>query len=157
MPHRFTYLFFNANKPGVYRLYCTEYCGKDHSQMKRVVVVHEPGGYERYLADSNKPPDTADGLRALGEKLFVKKGCNACHSIDGSRIVGPSLKGIWDGDVAFADGATGKVDENYLTESILNPNAKARAGYPAGQMPSFAGMLKEYEIRGLIEYIKSLK
>lgn len=157
LPNRYTYLWFYADKPGVYRLYCAEYCGRDHSQMKRVVVVHKPGDYERYLSDSVKPPDTAEGLRALGEKLYVKKGCNACHSIDGSRIVGPTFKGEWGASASLADGSTVKVDENYVTESLMTPNAKARVGYPVGQMPSFAGMLKEYEIRALIEYMKSLQ
>ncbi|MEZ4361798.1 MAG: cytochrome c oxidase subunit II [Kofleriaceae bacterium] len=155
VPRRYTYMWFEATKPGTYRLYCTEYCGRDHSQMKVKFVVHTPGGYERYLADkaalsSNMPP------LELGKMLYEKKGCNACHSLDGSPRVGPSFKGTFGGDVPLSDGSSIKMDENYIRTSILNPLSQSRPGFPPS-MPSFEGQLKDKEIEGLIEFIKSLK
>lgn len=155
VPRRYTYAWFDATKPGTYRLYCTEYCGRDHSQMKVKLVVHTPGGYERYLADkaalsSNMPP------LELGKMLYEKKGCNACHSLDGSTKVGPSFKGSFGTKVTLANGSTVDMDETYIRTSILVPQAQSRPGFPPS-MPSFEGQLKDKEIEGLIEFIKSLK
>ena len=168
IPRRYTYVWFNATKPGTYRLNCAEYCGTNHSQMgitgptpdwpqgrRAVVVVHEPGGYERYLSDKaassqNMEPDK------LGAMLYEKKGCNACHTTDGSARVGPSFKGSFGTEAALADGSKVKVDENYIRESLMSPQAKARPGFPPS-MPSFEGQLKEKEIEGIIAFIKSLK
>ena len=162
IPRRYTYVWFNATKPGTYRLHCAEYCGTYHSQMGRtndgrraVVVVHEPGGYERYLADkaaagTNMPPEQ------LGRMLYEKKSCVACHTIDGGARVGPTFKGSFGKDAPIQGGAPVKVDETYLRESILYPQSKIHTGYPPS-MPSFDGQLKEAEIEGLIAFIKSLQ
>lgn len=161
IPRRYTYSWFLATKPGTYRLTCAEYCGTDHSQMgiseegrRAVVVVHEPGKYEQYLADeyarSNQLPPAQ-----LGAKVY-EKNCTACHTTDGTIKVGPSFRGSFGTMVQMADGKSVKVDETYIRESILNPTAKTRAGFPAGQMSSFEGQLKEKEIEGLIAFIKSL-
>jgi cytochrome c oxidase subunit II len=162
IPRRYTYAWFKATKPGTYRLTCAEYCGTDHSQMgvdedgrRAVVVVHEPGKYEQYLADeqaraTDMPP------AQLGQKVY-EKNCTACHTIDGTAKVGPSFLGSFGTSVQMADGKSVPFDETYIRESILNPTAKTRAGYPAGQMSSFEGQLKEKEIEGLIAFIKSLK
>jgi len=161
IPRRYTYVWFFATKPGTYRLTCAEYCGTDHSQMgiseegrRAVVVVHEPGKYEQYLADeyarSNQLPPAE-----LGAKVY-EKNCTSCHTTDGTIKVGPSFKGDFGTMVKMADGATVKMDENYIRESVLIPTAKTRAGFPAGTMPSFEGQLKEKEIEGVIAFIKSL-
>ena len=168
IPRRYTYVWFNATKPGTYRLNCAEYCGTNHSQMgvtnpspefphgrRSVIVVHEPGSYERYLSDKASMGDKLPPEQ-LGAMLYEKKGCVACHTIDGAARVGPSFKGEFGTEQAMADGSKVKVDENYLRESILYPQAKARPGYPPS-MPSFEGQLKEKEIEGLIAFIKSLK
>ena len=167
IPRRYTYVWFQATKPGTYSLHCAEYCGTDHSQMGRkyddktkswgrraVIVVHEKGGYERYLAEtgaSNDPPEV------LGRKLYDKKGCTSCHSVDGSTRVGPSFKGTFGQPVPLQSGGTVPMDENYIRESLMVPSAKARPGFPATAMPSFSGQLKEKEIEGLIAFIKSLQ
>ena len=169
VPRRYTYVWFNATKPGTYRLTCAEYCGSAHAEMacrdvdaksgaclrRAVVVVHAPGDYERYLADkaageANLPPVE------LGKLSYEKKGCNACHTIDGGARVGPTFKGIFGTEAAMSDGSKVTIDENYIRESLMSPQAKGRPGFPPS-MPSFQGQLKEAEIVGIIEYIKSLK
>jgi cytochrome c oxidase subunit 2 len=171
VPRRYTYVWFYATKPGTYRLTCAEYCGTAHAQMaclqtdphsgaclrRAVVVVHKPGDYERYLAD--KEADSAKGTpEEVGARAFDKKGCNACHTVDGSPRVGPTLKmpGTWGKPFALADGSQVPMDENYIRESLMSPQAKTRAGFPPS-MPSFEGQLKENELAGLIAYIKSLR
>ena len=94
---------------------------------------------------------------ALGKTLYIKKGCTACHTVDGSPRVGPSWKQPdWGKTIELASGGSVTMDESYLRESILSPQAKARPGYPT-VMPSFDGQLRDDELAGLIAYIKSLK
>ena len=169
VPRRYTYAWFKATKPGTYRLTCAEYCGTSHAQMacletdkhtgaclrRAVVVVHAPGDYERYLADKaaemfNLPPVD------LGKMIYEKKGCNACHTIDGSARVGPSFLHDFGTKVPLSDGTSVDMNENYIRESLMSPQAKARPGFPPS-MPSFEGQLKEKEIEGIIAFIKSLK
>jgi len=169
VPRRYTYAWFQATKPGTYRLTCAEYCGTSHAQMaclqtdkntgaclrRAVVVVHEKGDYERYLADKEQE-STSLPPEELGRKLYEKKGCNACHTIDGTPRVGPSFFHDFGTTVPLADGSKVQMDENYIRESLMSPQAKARPGFPPS-MPSFEGQLKEKEIQGLIAFIKSLK
>lgn len=169
IPRRYTYVWFNATKPGTYRLTCAEYCGTAHAQMaclkedtesgaclrRAVVVVHAPGDYERYLAD--KEAESAKGTpEEIGARAIEKKGCVACHTTDGSVRVGPTFKGSFGKPVTLADGSTVPMDENYIRESLMSPQAKSRPGFPPS-MPSFEGQLKENEIEGIIALIKSLK
>ena len=169
IPRRYTYVWFNATKPGTYRLTCAEYCGTHHAQMacldtdkhtgaclrRAVVVVHAPGDYERYLADKSAEGDKLPPAE-LGKKVYEKKGCNGCHTTDGSARVGPSFKGTFGTDVSLADGSKVKMDENYIRESLMSPQAKGRPGFPPS-MPSFEGQLKETEVKGIIAFIQSLK
>lgn len=153
VPRRYTYLWFYATKPGVYRFYCTEYCGTDHSQMKTKVVVHEAGKYEQYLADSFAKKGSVTG-KDLGLIVYEKKGCNACHTLDGSPKIGPSFKGSFGTDVKLADGSTVKMDAAYIRNSIQSPQAQARPGFPPS-MPVTG--LSDKEIDGVIALIESLK
>lgn len=150
VPGRYTYAWFEATIPGTYELYCTEYCGQQHSQMLSKVIVHETrASYDLWLSAQVLPEDPY--LR--GEKLYNLKGCFACHSLDGAVVIGPSFKGIYGTDRTFADGSTGTVDDNYIRESLLNPTAKVVEGFQPS-MPPFQGQLEEVDIAGLIEFIK---
>jgi cytochrome c oxidase subunit 2 len=166
VPRRYTYAWFNATKPGTYQLYCAEYCGTNHSQMKPAVVVHEPGGYERYLADKQSNEMNMDPV-VLGGMLYEKKGCVSCHTTDGTARVGPTWASHdWGQEVPMciasytcSQATPVKIDEAYIRESIEYPQAKARQHDPAypPSMPSMLGQLKEKEIQALIAYIKALK
>lgn len=155
VPRRFTKLWFQVEKPGVYRAFCAEYCGEQHSDMKTWVQVHGPGGYEKFL---EKAEEAVKELPIVeqGKMWYSKRGCGQCHSVDGSASTGPTFKGIWGENRQFTDGTTGVVDEDYIRESILEPQAKLRSGY-GPVMPTFAGKLKDWQIDGLIAYIKSLQ
>ena len=94
-----------------------------------------------------------------GERLFKQKAipsCSTCHSIDGSKIVGPSLKGVYGRSGKLADGSAYTADEAYIKEAIMNPMAKIIEGYP-GAMPPYAGQLNDQQVADLIEYFKTLK
>lgn len=156
LPYRYTKVWFEATKPGIFRLFCAEYCGDDHSRMKTVAVVHEPGGFEQWLLKVEECalgslPDDA----ARGEFFYQNRGCKNCHSVDGSPGKGPSFKGLW-GKTENTDKGPVTVDENYIRESLLEPASKVVTGY-APIMPTFKGKLTDEHIDFVIEYIKSLK
>lgn len=109
-------------------------------------------------APSPTPGPTPADLVALGKSLAARNGCLACHSVDGSARVGPTWKGLYGKEETLADGSKVTVDEEYLRESIVDPDAKIVKGFPPGVMPrDFGARLSEEEIRAIIEYIKTIK
>jgi cytochrome c oxidase subunit 2 len=107
------------------------------------------------LAACAKAPEADSDQVAMGKQLAQNNGCLACHSIDGTRLVGPSFKGVYGGEVELDDGSTQTADEAYLHESIIDPGAKRVKGYDAVDMPSFK--LGETQVDALVAYIISLK
>jgi len=151
VPGKYTSAWFEATKTGEYHLFCAEYCGTSHAVMGGRIVVMEPAEYERWLTGGA----SAESLPAAGEALFARLACNTCHKSDGSGR-GPSLVGKFGKTEKLASGETVAVDESYVRESILNPQAKITTGYPP-IMPTFKGLVTEDQLLQLIAYIKSLK
>ena len=151
LPGRYTQVWFKPEKEGTFHLFCTEYCGNEHSRMIGTVTVMSTNAYDRWtknLGDVNETPVQA------GQRLFGELGCIACHRPDAGAL-GPNLAGVFGHDVTLSDGTTLVVDENYVRESILNPQAKLVAGY-APIMPTFQGTVNEEQLGQLIAYVKSL-
>jgi cytochrome c oxidase subunit 2 len=92
----------------------------------------------------------------LGRLVYENKGCATCHSLDGVRGQGPSFKGIFGKTEKAADGREYKVDENFIRQSILEPQAYVEAGFEP-IMPTFQGLLRDREILAIIEFIKEQK
>lgn len=155
VPGRYSYLWFEAIETGEFTLYCTEYCGTGHSLMNAKVVVHPQNEFGSWLERAANLLDSVSPVEA-GEILYNRRGCSQCHSIDGSARSGPSFLGTYGSQQKMADGQMVTVDENYIRESILQPQAKIRAGYRP-VMPTYQGQLDDKEISALIQYIKSLK
>ena len=155
VPGRYTRLRFTPTLPGRYPLFCTEFCGRDHSAMRTEVVVHKDAAdYEKWLAQSAY--DDAMPLAEVGAKVWAERGCKSCHSLDGTipKGGGPSFRGLWGKNEAMSDGRYVKVDENYIRESVLDPNKKLVLGFGAVMPPT---PLEERELRGIIAFIKSKK
>jgi cytochrome c oxidase subunit 2 len=154
VPGRYTSVWFQADKPGVYDLLCTEYCGDEHSSMLATVEVHERADYDAWLKNASNFLKTLPPAEA-GKRLFQRRGCTQCHSTDGTAGTGPSLKGIYGQPQKMADGRSVVADDNYIRESILDPQAKIVAGYQP-VMSTYKGLINDEEITALIEFIKSL-
>lgn len=154
VPGRYSKEWFQATTPGEYDVFCAEYCGTGHSDMLAHVIVHPPGEFEQWLEKASNFLDTMTPVEA-GRKLYQVRGCQQCHSVDGTAKVGPSFKGIFGEPQALSNGSKVTVDENYIRESILEPQAKVVAGFEP-VMPTYQGRLKDPEIDALIQYIKSL-
>lgn len=155
LPNRYTDLWFEATQVGAHQLFCTEYCGKGHSDMLGKIHVDDEKEYQRWLkegdAEFQKMP-----LPEIGKIVYENRGCATCHSLDGSRGQGPSWRGIFGQTRQFTDGTSVVADENYIRQSILEPNAKVVQGYEP-VMPTFKGLLRPREELGVIEFIKRLK
>ena len=154
VPGRYSKVWFRATKAGEFQVYCAEYCGTSHSDMLAKVVVHEPGGFEKWM---NEVGDMFKSMSPVevGEKLYRVRGCAQCHSVDGKANVGPTFLGVWGHQQPLKGGGSAVVDENYVRESILEPQAKIAAGFEP-VMPTYKGKLSDREITAMIEYLKSL-
>lgn len=159
VPGRYEKEWFQALEPGEYQIFCAEYCGTSHSSMLAKVIVHRSRPeFEKWLADAGNfldklPPEK---LWEGGQKLYSQRGCKQCHSVDGTAGIGPSFKGIWGHSQVLSGGGSVVVEENYVRESILNPQAKVVLGFEP-VMPTYQGRLKDKEITAIIEYLKTLK
>lgn len=152
LPGRYTSLWFKATKIGSYNIFCTEFCGSGHSKMlAKVHVVSEKDWVNWISTDPYKGLNLSD----IGKKVF-KGRCTVCHNPTTEKLIGPGLAQLYGTKREFNNASSLIVDENYLRESILNPEKKIVKGYQ-NQMTPFAGILSEDELLGLIEYIKSLK
>ena len=157
VPGRYNYMWFHTTKEGLYDLFCTEYCGDNHSQMNAKVKVVSQEEYKKALEKAIQEPEEP---LARGQLLYKRQGCSTCHNAgaEGASGPGPSYNGSWGKPVQLESGAEVAFDENYVRESILNPQAKARKGYgKASPMNSYAGKLKDDQIDALITFIKSLE
>jgi cytochrome c oxidase subunit 2 len=148
LPGRYTTTWFQATKPGTYHLFCTEYCGTQHSGMIGSVIVMEPAEFATWLGGGVKL-----SLASAGETLFQQLGCSTCH-LDQGTGRGPVLTGLLGKQVQLSNGTTLVADETYVRESILNPQAKIVAGYQP-IMPTFKGLVSEEQLLQLIAYIKA--
>jgi cytochrome c oxidase subunit II len=161
VPGRYTNMWFEATRVGEFNIFCAEYCGDQHSTMTGVVKVLEPDQFEAVIEELGKLEiEEGESLAAFGQRVYERRGCASCHSLDGTTKTGPSWKGMWGSTREFADGSTLKVEgadgENYIRTSILEPNADIVAGFAPG-MPSFQGQLSDEQIGALIEFIKTVR
>ena len=150
LPGRYTTMWFRATRPGTYHLFCAEYCGTMHSGMIGDVVVMEPAQYQSWMSGG---PVTGS-LAQNGQTLFQQLGCSTCHRSD-VQGRGPNLTGVVGKPVQLEDGRTVTADENYVRESILNPQAKVVSGFKP-IMPVFQGQVSEEQLTALVAYVKSL-
>ena len=161
LPNRYTKVWFDSGEPRTYRVYCSEYCGTSHSNMYAKLVVEPREDYEAWLKKEGNWMVGPDGEYKepleIGQLTYVRRGCNACHSIDGKHGTGPTFAGLWGIERRFDAAGDDKriADEDYIRQSITQPHSQLV--YPYGKnMTIYDPMLPEPQIIGMIEYIKSL-
>ncbi len=158
LPGRYETLWFRADKPGTYHLFCTQLCGVDHANMIGQIVAMPKVAYQRWLAQSL----TGGTLASEGRTLYMRYGCSGCHGSTGaggtqsqSTVHAPSLVGLYGSPVTLTDGSVVKADERYIRDCILTPARQRVASY-LPVMPSFAGEMSEEDLLKIIAYLKSL-
>ncbi len=159
------HLRLTPTKVGEYKVRCAELCGTAHAYMLAPVKVVEQSAFEEWVksqtAAAPAPPTGAAGVDAQaaerGRALAQQFGCLGCHSTDGTKLVGPTWKGLFGSTRTFQDGSTRVADEEYIRESILNPSAYVVEGFPDVMPKNFKDQLSEDQIRDLVEFIKTLQ
>jgi cytochrome c oxidase subunit 2 len=164
VPGVYTQTWFQVTKPGRYRVMCAEYCGLKHSEMWGEVVALDPADFGEWMQqqrqglvarrDAGGAP--RGGLPEHGREVAVRRGCFQCHTVDGAAHIGPTWLDLYMRRERLASGETVLADEAYLTESMMQPQAKVVAGFEP-VMPSFLGQLESAEVAALVEYIKALR
>ncbi|HKG80734.1 MAG TPA: cytochrome c oxidase subunit II [Pyrinomonadaceae bacterium] len=152
VPGKYTTLWFEATKAGTYHLFCAEYCGMNHSGMTGSVIVMEPREFDNWLSGNTGSMTPA----SAGQQLYQTLGCASCHGANGEGGRGPTLAGAFGKMTPLQSGESVRVDEVYIRESILNPQAKLVAGF-GPIMPTFQGQVSEDQLVQLVAYIKSLQ
>lgn len=157
VPGRAVTTWFEATEPGRYDILCTQYCGTRHSEMRAQVVVLSAEDYGRWLATPRfGSKGDGRGLAARGHEVAAERGCLRCHSSDGTPFIGPTWANAYGRVRTLSDGRTRTIDEAYLTESMMDPNAELAAGF-LPVMPSYQGALTPAETAAILEYIRSLR
>jgi len=149
-------LWFQSTEVGEFDVLCSQYCGLQHAKMLTKIVVLPEEEFKKWYQTGK---EMEAKLPASGTQLFQERGCKACHSIDGTPGLGPTLKGLFGKTVTvLTDGKERKLvaDEAYLRKSILEPNVDIVKGFPP-IMPPLKGLLTDQEIDALVSYLKGLK
>jgi cytochrome c oxidase subunit 2 len=152
VPGMETHLWFSVDEAGSYDVFCTEYCGVGHSHMRSKVVAMPPAEFAVWYRQA-----AAEKPQERGLKLLLAKGCLGCHSIDGTRRDGPTLKGIYNRRVTVLEKGKEKdvsADEAYLKSSILQPGFDVVKGFQP-IMPAMP--MTAEELQTIIDYLKGLK
>ena len=153
-------VWFIANEPGRHDLFCTEYCGLRHSYMYTSIVVMPEDEFEQWYVDTTQTVTVAAAGVHPGLAILQANACNTCHSLDGSRLVGPSYRGLWGKEeTVITDGKkrTIIVDEDYIRRAIWEPNADIVDGYNKGLMQSYKDQITAAEIDSIIVFLKGLQ
>lgn len=151
VPGMKNHVWFVATRAGSYDLFCSQYCGTEHSSMISSVEALPPEQFDAWLNEKTK-----EGV-PQGRELLEKYGCLGCHSLDGTAKVGPTFRGLYGTKVKVKVGDKRmevKVDDAYLRESIVNPSAAVVEGFPPIMPP---GAMPEAELKALVEYLEGIK
>ena len=149
-------LWFQSTEVGEFDVLCSQYCGLQHAKMLTKIVVLPEEEFKKWYQTGK---EMEAKLPPSGTQLFQERGCKACHTIDGTPGLGPTLKGLFGKTVTvLTDGKERKLvaDEAYLRKSILEPNVDIVKGFPP-IMPPLKGLLTDQEIDALVSYLKGLK
>ncbi len=155
VPGKENFMWFKAQILGSYDIFCAEYCGQRHSYMLSKVVVVSEDNYTKWLNDTSALASASPGL-----EVIKRNACISCHSLDGTKLIGPSFKGLWGRKEIVIEG--GKeveitVDQKYLRNSVDNPDAQILKGFNKGLMQSYKDKISDEDMKALVEYFKTLK
>jgi cytochrome c oxidase subunit 2 len=150
IPGRYSTVWFEATQTGTFHIFCTQYCGTQHSGMIGEVTVLTPEDYDKWTKESTSGMSLAQN----GERLFASMGCNSCHS-GTAAARGPNLAGVYGSKLTLTNGSQVLVNDAYLRDAILNPSQHVTAGF-APIMPTYQGQISEDGLIDLVEFVKTM-
>ena len=145
----------DIREEGSFNVFCAEYCGDRHAYMLSTVEVIPETEYLAWLDRSDIPEGQHPGLTILKQNA-----CISCHSLDGSKLIGPSFRGIYGRVETVVEEGTDSeitVDDDYIKSSINEPNLQVVKDYTPGLMISYKEQLSDEDLDQIIEYFKTLK
>ena len=162
VPGMITYFWFEPTKVGKYEVLCAELCGESHYKMRGWVEIQPQEEFDAWLAaqqtwaqmQAGVTPKTYSALALRGRDVAESTGCMACHSLDGSQVVGPTWQGLWGSEKALADGSTVVVDESYIVESIRMPTAKLVEGFAPVMIAYDEAQLAADDLDALVAFLR---
>ncbi len=161
VPGKKQFMWFNSAREGIYDLFCAEYCGLNHSYMITSVMVMPHDKFDAWYADTTKVVDLNQPVnsRLAGQTLVKKMGCIACHSKDGTNLVGPTFKNLFGAQRLVIEKGNEKslvADDAYLIQSIKDPASQVVKGFGSGLMQPYKAQMSDVEIAQVVDYLKSL-
>jgi cytochrome c oxidase subunit 2 len=160
IPGREKNMWFQAGYEGKFNIFCAEYCGLQHSYMHSIVNVMSKDKYDAWYAASAKIAAVSGNTPgAVGESIMRTAGCLACHTIDGTKLIGPTYLNLYGSQVVIIrDGKemTVTANDEYLKKCITEPNVDNVKGFPTTLMQSYRSQLTDDDIAKIIEYLKTL-
>lgn len=162
IPGRDKLMWFIPQRAGTYDLYCSEYCGLQHSYMGADLKAVSQADFDKWYTDTTAVKTTVDSSSPGAEGLAIMRaqGCNACHSSDGTKIIGPSYLGLWGKThvvVRSGQDVVITVDSAYISKSIYEPNFEVVKGYQKGLMQTYEKSISDKDISKIIDYLKTLE
>ncbi len=154
VPGRTTFLRFTPTDAGDYVLRCAEICGSGHANMLAPVRVVSQAEFDEWVVEmQNREPYSTMSPEARGERIYLEgfgatgaPTCAGCHSIDGVDGSGPTWLGIYEKEGVFDDGTTYIADDEYIRNSIINPNDQIVEGFNANIMyQEYADAIEAFE------------
>ena len=152
VPGLVTKLVITPKRPGTFPVICTELCGLGHALMRSEAIVMPRDKFLSWTKSQSRGGSTSAGGAPSGKALFVSNGCDGCHTFKpaGAKgTVGPDLDKLPD----FARQA-GQPLEQFIRESIVNPDAYVQPGYPKGVMPGTFASLPAAQLAALVKYLQ---
>ncbi len=149
------YLWFRPILKGTFDIYCSEYCGLAHSAMLSKAIVVDSLDFNKWLADLKVTGNLPDHP---GLTIIKANACLTCHSLDGSKIIGPSFKGLYGRKtIVVTDAGEKEIEstDDYIKRSILDPNAEIVKGYNRGLMQSYKEKINEADLDKIVDYFKT--
>ena len=170
LPGRYTQTWFTADRPGRYEIFCAEYCGMSHAGMLGELVVMPQEEFDQWVTQQRRgvaqaqdsAPAAGEAVRPAssvveeGRRIAGSQGCLKCHSLDGTRHIGPTWVDLYMRQERLDSGKEIVADEAYLTKSMMDPGADIAKGFQ-NVMPTYQGKLAPPEAAAIVEFIKSLK
>ena len=150
------FLWFVPTYVGTFQIFCSEYCGLLHSAMMSKAVIMEQADFDKWFTELRKTEIKPDHP---GLVLARNTGCLACHSTDGSKLVGPSFRALY-GSVRneVTPGGLKKIlaDSVFIKRAIYEPDAEMALGFGKSLMKSYKGVLNDADVRTITDYLKTI-
>ena len=149
------YMWFKPIMMGTFDIYCAEYCGLAHSAMLAKVVIVDSLEFKKWLADLKV---TGNLPEHPGLVLIKANACSTCHSLDGSKVIGPSFKGLYGRKtIVLTDAGEKEIEatDEYIKKSIVDPNSEVVKGFPKGLMQSYKDKITAEDLDKIVDYFKT--